>query len=568
MSESAFIALSFVVILAVVISGITTLLRQPAIIGYIITGIIAGPLVLNITNNSPEFQTFAHLGVTLLLFMVGLHLNPRAVRELGAVSLLAGVGQVLFSFLGGYIIGLMIGLTHIESIYVAFALTLSSTIVIMKLLADKKDTESLYGRITIGILIVQDVIAMIGLMLVSSLASGGDLGSLFTQVFLQGAGMLILLYFVGRYFLPKIIDFVAKSQEYLLLFSIGWCIFLASIFYYLNFSIEIGALLAGITLSVSPYRHEISSKMKVLRDFFILLFFVVLGSQMTFGSISSHIVPIIMFSLFVLIGNPIIVMAVMGLLGYSKRTSFQSGMALAQISEFSLILIGIGVTVGQVSSEILSLVTMIGIITIAGSSYMIGYTNQLYELLSPYLGIFEKKRVREKKVKNKHKDANIIVFGYHRIGTELVQGLDEAGKKFLVVDFDPERIAELTQEGVNCVFGDAEDAEFVKDLTTNKTKMIISSIPEKEVNELIIRTALKKNPKVIVMCLAHSISEAMDLYDLGAAYVILPHFLGGEHASTLLENYGFNSKKYSRERKIHLRHLDRRTKRGHDHPRR
>ncbi len=550
--------------LAVGISGLVSLLKQPAIIGYIITGIVAGPLLLDITSHSTAFETFASLGVTILLFMVGLHLNPKAVKELGTVSLLAGLGQVLFTFIGGYLIALTIGFTNIQSIYIAVALTFSSTIVILKLLADKKDTDSLYGRITIGILIIQDLVAMLGLMLVSSLGSEGGLGTLFTQVVLQGFGMLVVLYFVGRYALPKIIDFIAKSQEYLLLFSIGWCIFIATIFYYLNFSIEIGALLAGVTLSVSPYRHEISSKMRVLRDFFILLFFVMLGSQITFDALATQLVPIIVFSLFVLIGNPIIVMIVMGMLGYTKRTSFKTGMALAQISEFSLILVGIGVTVGQVDVNTLSFVTMVGIITIAISSYMIDYTNKLYDLLSPYMSIFEKKRIKEKKVRKKHKDANIIVFGCHRIGTSLVDGLDRAGKNFLVVDYDPERIAELTQEGVNCLFGDAEDAEFIKDLTTNKTRMIVSSIPEKEVNEIIIKAALSKNKKVIVLCLAHSISEAIELYDLGASYVILPHFLGGDHASTILDSFGFNAKKYQKKKDLHIKDLHKRRSKGHD----
>ena len=226
------------------------------------------------------------------------------------------------------------------------------------------------------------------MLIVSSLGSEVSTASLALQTIFKGVVAIALLFAIGRYLLPKLTTFIARSQEFLLLFSITWCFAIASIFYALNLSIEAGALLAGVALSMSPYHFEMSSKLRPLRDFFLVLFFVVLGSQMIFANIVANIWIILGFSAFVLIGNPIIVMIIMGVLGYSKRTGFKSGLTVAQISEFSLIVIGLGVSVGHLTNDTLSLLTAVGIITFAGSTYMIMYSEKLYKFLEPYLSIF------------------------------------------------------------------------------------------------------------------------------------------------------------------------------------
>ena len=274
MAIGVFVELSIVIIIAVVVAGIMRLLKQPLVIGYILTGIIVSPYFLNIVTSTDAIATFAQIGIVLLLFMVGLNLNPRIIKDVGKVSLVTGVGQVIFTSLIGFFIGQLLGFSTIVSIYIAVALTFSSTIIIMKLLSDKGDLETLYGRIAIGFLIVQDLIVIVILMVISSIPTGLDFATLALESVFKGVGLLILLFLISVYIFPRITKAIAKSQEFLLLFSIGWCFAIASLFYYLNFSIEAGALLAGITLSLSPYHYEISSKMKPLRDFFIILFFI------------------------------------------------------------------------------------------------------------------------------------------------------------------------------------------------------------------------------------------------------------------------------------------------------
>ncbi len=562
-----FLELSIIIGITVLIAGIMRLLKQPLIIGYILTGIIVGPRLLNIISSTETISIFSHIGIALLLFIVGLSLSPKVTKEVGKVSSITGVGQVIFTSLIGFFICRLLGFSPIASIYVAIALTFSSTIIIMKLLSDKDDIETLYGRIAIGFLIVQDIIAILILMIISSIPAGFDFTNLVFGTILKGFGLLVILFLVGIYILPKVTKIIAKSQEFLLLFSIGWCLALASLFYYLSFSMEIGALLAGITLSLSPYRYEISSKMTPLRDFFIVLFFILLGSQMGFADISLYIIPIIIFSAFILIGNPLIVMTLMGLLGYTKRNSFLAGLTVAQISEFSLILIALGVKVGHLSNEILSFVTAIGLITIAGSTYMIIYANKIYPYLSKYLGIFERKgkKVDEHRY---HKDGiyDIILFGYNRIGYDLLESFKKIKKKFLIVDYNPETIMCLAKEGTDCRYGDASDSELLNELNLSKAKMVYSTIPDFETNLLLINKIRESNKKAIIIVVSHQIDEAIELYDKGASYVIMPHFLGGHHASTLIEKYGLNLSKFLKAKVAHIEHLRKRKEIGHEHP--
>jgi len=560
-----FIELSIIIGITVLVAGIMRLLKQPLIIGYIIAGIIVSPYFLDIVSSTETIAVFSQIGVAFLLFIIGLSLSPKVIKEVGKVSLITGIGQIIFTSLIGFFISRLLGFPVIISLYIAIALTFSSTIIIMKLLSDKKDLEKLYGKISIGFLLVQDIFVIILLMIISSFSGNISMinlsfGSILSGIFLIGGFILISIYV-----LPGLSKFFAQSQEFLFLFSIGWGLGLAALFHYIGFSMEIGALIAGIALSMSPYHYEISSKMRPLRDFFIILFFILLGSQMVFGNISPLIIPAIIFSLFILIGNPLIVMILMGLLGYKKKTGFQAGFTVAQISEFSLILIALGVSMGHLTNEILSLVTIVGLITISGSTYLILYSDKIYPYLSRYLSIFERKKVREKEL-DKIKDYEIVLFGYNRIGYDLLQSFKKLKKEILVVDYNPETISELSKKKIKCRYGDVDDEEFLNELNLTQTKMIVSTIPEFETNLLLIKKIKQTTKKAIIMVVSHNIEEANILYDAGATYVIMPHFLGGHHASMMISKHGLNINKFLKEKKKHLKHLKTKKELGHEHP--
>jgi len=567
MFQNVFIELSAIILVVVAISGIMRVLKQPLIIGYIIAGILVSPSFFNIVGSADAIATFAEIGVALLLFMVGLNLNLKVIKDVGKVAVLTGVGQVVFTSIIGFLLCTLLGFSKITSFYVAVGLTFSSTIIVMKLLSDKRETDSLYGKIAIGFLIVQDIIAIFILILLSSFTGGLDLTHFVFRTFLGGIGLLVLLYFIGAYILPGVTKAIAKSQEFLLLFSIGWCMALASIFYYLNFSIEAGALLAGITLSMSPFRYEISSRMKPLRDFFIILFFVLLGTRIDVFSITTHFVPIILFSIFVLIGNPLILMSIMGFMKYTKRNSFLIGITAAQISEFSLIFILLGVKLGHITNDILSFMTIVGLITIGGSTYFIMYAKQIYNKISKYLTVFERSgnKVDEHKY---HKEGryDIFLFGYNRIGYDILDSIKKTDRKFLVIDYNPEIIIDLAKKGYDCRYGDASDTELLNELNFCDAKMVVSTIPDLDINIILLKKCKEVNKKAILIFVSHSIDEAMRLYDEGATYVIMPHFLGGHHASVMIEEHGLNLNKFLKEKVKHIEHLKHRKIIDHEHP--
>ncbi len=546
------------------VSVLMRLLRQPLIIGYIFTGVLLSPYFLNFIKSTDSIFVFSQIGVALLLFIVGLSLSPNVIKEVGKVSLITGLGQIIFTSFVGFIFGILLGFSTIASLYIAIAMTLSSTIIIMKLLSDKNDLGKLYAKISVGFLLVQDIVAILLLIFISSFSEGVNLAELALKTFFGGILTVVFLIIFSKKVLPKLSSFFAKSQEFLFLFAIGWGLGIATFFDFIGFSLEVGALVAGIALAATPYNYEISSKMRPLRDFFIILFFILLGSQMFLKSFSEFLIPLIIFSLFVLIANPLIMMILMGVLGYKKRISFMTGVTTAQISEFSLILVALGVSVGHINSEILSFVTIIGLITIAGSSYLILYSEKLYNLFSPYLSIFERKHLRREQANLKNYD--ILLFGYNRVGYDFLHTFKKLQKRFLVVDYNPDVITKLAKDKIDCRYGDADDIEFLEQLNLKNIKMAISTIPDFETNLLLISTIRRINKKAIVMCVSHHIDEARKLYSKGVSYVIMPHFLGGKYASMMIDRHGFNSDKFNEEKKKHLDHLKKRKELGHNHP--
>ncbi len=561
-----FIQFGTIILVVLGVSVIMRILKQPLIIGYIISGILVGPSFFNLIGSGEMLNVFSEMGIAFLLFIVGLHLSPRVIKEVGPVALVTGIGQIVFTASIGYIIGLFFGFNPLTSLYIATALTFSSTIIILKLISDKDALEKLYGKISVGFLLVQDFVAILILIVVSSVSSGseGNAGLLFLMTLLKGSVIIFVFGLISYYALPKLDSFLSKSQEFLFLFSIAWGFGLSIIFLYNGFSIEVGALIAGILLSFAPYSYEISSKLKPLRDFFLISFFVILGSQMVFSDISSLKIPIIAFTLLVVLGNPFIVIFLMGRMKYSKKTSFMAGLAVAQIGEFSLIFVALGVKVGHVSQEILSFITIISLMTIFGCTYLIMYSELIYKKISRFLQIFERKNIKEKDIPEKSYE--YILLGYNRIGFSIIKSFSKITKNFLVIDYDPKIVQELKDQGIDAVYGDADDSELLEDIGIHKASVIVSTIPEKETNGLILDILKRNKSQALALLTSRQIKDALDLYKKGADYVILPHFLGGEYTAKLIESFKKNKIKYKSEKQKEIKSLYERIKRGHKHP--
>ena len=326
-----------------------------------------GPALAGFVTATDQVELLAKVGIAILLFLVGLKLDLHLIRSMGKVSLLTGLGQVFFTSVIGFLIVLAFGFA-IPALYIAVALTFSSTIIIVKLLSDKRELDELHGRVAVGFLIVQDLVVIIAM--ISSSRFPSVVGQRMLVTILGGVGFLEPVALVARYVIPSLLDFMAPSPELILLFAVAWAVGLSFVSSALGLSMEIGAF-AGVALASTPYRDILGAQLVNLRDILILFFFIELGASLTFDDALSQLVPALVLSVFVLIGNPIIVSWIMGVLGYQKKVSFRAGLTVAQISEFSLILIALGFSLGQVDGAVLSLVTIVGVITIGVSTYFI-----------------------------------------------------------------------------------------------------------------------------------------------------------------------------------------------------
>lgn len=556
-----FVELSLILMVTTVIAFLMRLIKQPLVVGYIVSGIVVGPYVLDILKSTEYIELFSKIGIAVLLFIVGLSLNPKTIKENGSAALTTGIGQIVFTSVFGCLIVLALGYDVLTSLYVAIALTFSSTIIILKLLSDRGDLGKLYGRISIGFLLAQDLVATVLLVFIPILGAyivgGGETEANFYSLVLLGVAAGLLVLFITKFIIKKIINNIAKTPELLFLFSITWGLLVAALFYSVGLSVEVGALIAGVTLSVTNFAFEISSKLKPLRDFFIVLFFILLGSQLVLGDLQAIILPATILSVFVLVGNPLIVFILMNLLGYKSKVGFMAGLTVAQISEFSLILMHLGQQLGHVSAESVSLVTMVGIVTIAGSTYLILYADGIYKFLEKFLRILEIRKIKKGKGERKSTDIfDVVIFGYGNVGNEFVRVAKENNNTFAVVDYDPSLQKKNKATENNFIYGDAEDVEFLEEIKVVKSKILVSTIPDPQINLSLIKYYRKKNKEGVVVVTSHGVEETKELYAAGATYVIMPHFLGAHHAALMLSRYINDEEVFAKARETQMHQLE------------
>jgi Kef-type K+ transport system membrane component KefB len=459
-----------------------------------------------------------------------LKLDLKHIRHIGPVALATGLGQLTFTILFGFFIILALGKGWMEALYVAVALTFSSTIIIVKLLSDKRELDSLHGRIAVGFLIVQDLAVVIAMMVMSGLGGMGEEGAsgmtLALALLARLGGAALLLYVLMRYVLPRIVDTLARSQELLLIFAIAWGTALAALGEYAGFSKEAGAFIAGFSLASTAYREAISARLSSIRDFLLLFFFIDLGAKLDFSTLGDEIGNSVVLSLFVLIGNPLIVMAIMGYMGYRKRTGFLAGLTVAQISEFSIVFVAMGISLGHVGNSALGLTTLVGLITIALSSYMILYSHRLYAWLAPWLGVFERRHpFRELAVEHSHGSGvrpDVIVFGLGRYGSRLAHTLSEQGISVIGVDFDPEVVRAQQNHGLNARFGDGEAPDYIESLPLAGVPWVVSTLPDHASNRSLINALGEHHFQGNIAIVARDEDEARQLASLGRVEVLLP----------------------------------------------
>jgi Kef-type K+ transport system membrane component KefB len=558
MEHSIFTELSLVIVMTALVSLVMRLLRQPLILGYIITGIVVGPSMLHLIHSKEAFDGFSSIGIALLLFIIGLGMNVKVIRRVGlsvfvtAGALLVTIGSI------GFLTGLLfLDFSATEAYITGLALFFSSTIIIVKVLTDKKEQNRLHGQIAIGVIILDDIVATLALLFV---AAGSDKTIGLSELAgLFGRGLLLIgfLLFSARVLLPRIVKSVAASQESLFLFAIAWGFGVASLFEYAGFSIEVGSLFAGVSLASLPYAQEIEARLKPLRDFFIVLFFITLGESLNVSHLSSAVLPALLLSFVVIVMKPAAVTTTLGLLGYPKRVAFKAGINLSQISEFSIVLVVLAATNGMVSKDLSAVITIVAMITITSSTYLMKYDNALFirfDRLKLFAGIFTRGH-RHKETRH-HIDYQLVLFGYHRGGHEFIRTFRKLKRNFVVVDYDPTVIELLQHEQIPCLYGDATDTELLEEVGVGRAKLIVSTITDFETNQELVRHLNFYNPDAVIVCNANSYEEALQLYEMGCSYVMIPHYAGSERLSSLIQRNGIDRAHFDRYRARHLQHLE------------
>jgi Kef-type K+ transport system membrane component KefB len=538
--DGTFEQIAAVLVVCVVAGGLATLLRQPLIVGLIAAGIAVGPEALGLVEASSEIELLAKIGISLLLFVVGLKLDVRLVRTLGPVALATGLGQVAFTSAAGYLIAIALGFQIVQAVYVAVALTFSSTIIIVKLLTEKRELDDLHGRIALGFLIVQDIVVVLAMIAITAVGdtASGDLLTEFGAVAVRGIALLAAVAAIGRWVTPRVTHLLARQPELLVLAAVAWAVALAAITILLGFSEEVGAFLAGMSLASTPYREALSSRLSTLRDFLLVFFFIDLGTRFELTAAAEQIPAALLFSAFVLIGNPIIVLIIMGLMGYPKKVSFKAGLTVAQISEFSLILVALGAAQGHIGDDVIGLVTAVGLITITVSTYLIYGSDRIHDRIEPLLRVFERDRPARSYEEDGQAEVDVIVVGLGRFGRTVVQELREAGDRVLGVDWDPRSVRSDAWGDVPVIYGDADDPELAEQLPLDGVLWVISTLRTRDANLTLIDSLRRRGYRGRIVVSTDDEGDEDRLVRAGADLTIRPLHAAARPLMELLHEHG------------------------------
>lgn len=536
--SSVFHELAAILMLAGVIGVAALKLRQPLIIGYIITGILVGPAVLGWASGGSELKLLSSIGISVLLFVVGLKLDVGLIRSVGPVALATGLGQIGFTTLFGFLLALGLGFAPLQAIYIAVCLTFSSTIIIVKLLSDKREIDSLHGRIAVGFLVVQDIAVILAMILLTSFSSDGSGGipAQALRLLLVGSAFVVGTIATMRWVMPPLLGKLAQNQELLVLFAVAWAVGLAALADVVGFSKEVGAFLGGVSIASTAYREAIASRLTGLRDFLLLFFFIDLGSGLNVSAAGLQLVPALVLSAFVLVGNPLIVVAIMGAMGYRRRTGLLAGLTVAQISEFSLILAALGLQLGQLGEAEVSLITLVGVITIALSTYMILGSDQLYRWLQGPLRLFERATPFSELAGSVSGplQVDVILLGLGRFGGAIHLQLRPHNLSILGIDFDPQALRLAAAQGLPVQYGDSEDPEFTASLPLSSATVVVSTLPSLESNAAIHHGLQTAGFQGHFIATAHDEAEVAKLEFLGAQRTLLPFLDAAERAAELI----------------------------------
>ncbi|GBD34412.1 Inner membrane protein YbaL [bacterium HR35] len=522
--------LGLIFIFLFLFSSIFYFLQQPLLISYLLSGMLASHLFPLNSLEINFLESFSNLGLVFLLFLVGLQLNWMLLKEISRLALFIGVLQEVLTIILGIIFILFLGFDLKTSILFSIAFSFSSTAIVLKILSDKREIETFHGRLIIGFMLVQDIISLIAFAIIDILKEQSLASSLKTITFFP---IFIFLAIFNNLILKKLENEIAKNLEYLFIFSLSYALGMIALGDYLNIGKEISALIAGLSLANLKISQEIISRLKSLRDFFLILFFIKIGLNFSFSDLNlNFLFKVICLSIFVIIFNPLIVMVIMRIFRFPLRVNFIVSLSSGQVSEFSFVFLDLLKDFNYLKKDLISLSSLVGFLTIFISTYLLTYYEKVYEKIKKYLKIFE---VKERIIEIKNKNYEILLLGCDRIGSIILKNFEYLKDKILIIDFNPEIIKNLKEQGFGAIYGDASEVDLLEELDVKKIKWIISTIPDFQTNLFLIKYFKDKNKNLKIYSVASREEERNELEKSGADFVFIPYTLGGEYLANILK---------------------------------
>ncbi len=542
--------LGFILIAAAAVVLAARAIGVPAILAYMVTGLVLGP-VTHLLHPGEVLELISEVGIALLLFLVGLELSLQKIRDVGRVAVVAGIGQIALTLGLGWALALALGFTGASAALVALAMTFSSTVVVVKLLEERDALDAVYGRIAVGVLLIQDVAVVIALTLLAGLedpaatgSAGIGLASVGRGVAEAGAGMtalLVVAYVATRWLLPPLFRWLSSSLEAVFVWSLTWAFAFILASELLGLSIELGAFIAGISLAQLPYSHELARRVHPLVSFFLAVFFVTLGAHMELGAALAAWPVVLALSAFVLVGKPAILMALIPRLGYGERTSFLASLTLGQISEFSFIVASLALGVGLVDASFISVVGAVGLVTIGASAVLVQAGDGVYATVrrTGLLGLFRPPAPAEPAPDPGLSD-HVIVVGMNTLGRRLVRSLAERGETVLAVDVDAAKLEALRRElpagASHTLQGNTDHPEVLEHAGLERAKLLVSALQIQDANNLMAYRARAAGVPSAIH--AFDARLAHELEDHGATYLMVSKYDGIRQMTAALRDAG------------------------------
>lgn len=523
MHSELLLAIGVSIVAATVLAVVARIVRQPLILGYIAAGILLGPTGFGVITDPEEIALLSELGLAFLLFIVGLEIDLKKFARSGRSSAIIGTVQVVVSALLLWGAARALGFEGLTATYLGITLAFSSTMVVVKLLSDRNELDTLPGRITLGILLVQDVLAIVVLAMQGNI----DDPSLLPIVvsLLYGVGLVAVAFGAAKYLLPRLFRLVAQDAELMLVLSIAWCFTLCWLAMEAGFSLAMGALIAGISISTYPYSHEVIVKIRSLRDFFVTLFFVALGMQIVVTSVDTIVVGLVL-SAVIILSRVVTILPGARSLRLGSRVGLLSSLYLSQSSEFSLVIATIGVGLGHISGDIVTIIAITLVVTSTLTTYAARIAHPLSTALARRLDANTAEAATAEAGGGHGRPGEIVLLGCHRLGSALVHELMVAQRPFRVLDFNPVVLDRLRQRDIPAAFVDISNLDAIEAAGIEEASVIVSTVPDEllrgTTNAALLRYLKARNVQAAVVVRASSPGHALELYEDGADHVILP----------------------------------------------